>query len=72
MPKHCDSKQIKKIADNLQIIYNAKLQEEKAAAKTKKKPAKGNKSMAYADNTRNNNMAMVADVMGAGNDDDDY
>ena len=27
--------------------------------------------MAY-DNTRNNNMAMVADVMGAGDDDDDY
>lgn len=71
LPQHCDSKQIKKIADHLQSMYNTKLQEEKKAAKTKKKPAAGSKTMAY-DNTRNNNMAMVADVMGAADDDDDY
>ena len=71
LPQHCDSKQIKKIADNLQSIYNAKLADEKKAAKTKKKPAAGSKTMAY-DTTRNNNMAMVADVMGAEDDDDDY
>jgi hypothetical protein len=71
LPEHCDSKQIKKIADHLQSIYNAKLAEEKKSAKTKKKPAAGSKTMAY-DATRNNNMAMVADVMGAGDDDEDY
>ena len=71
LPQHCDSKQIKKIADHLQSIYNTKLNDEKKAAKTKKKPAQGSKTMAY-DNTRNNNMAMVADVMGAEDDDDDY
>jgi hypothetical protein len=47
------------------------LAEEKKSAKTKKKPAAGSKTMAY-DATRNNNMAMVADVMGAGDDDEDY
>ena len=67
LPEHCDSKQIKKIADNFQQIYNAKLKEEKAAAKTKSK-----KPQVKLQGAKNNNMAMVADVMGAANDDDDY
>jgi hypothetical protein len=70
LPQHCDSKQIKKIADQLQQMYNQKLTEEKKAVKGKKKPAMKIQSDKH-DASRNNNMAMVADVMGAG-DEDDY
>lgn len=51
-------------------MYNQKLAEEKKAVKGKKKPNMKIQSEKH-DNSRNNNMAMVADVMGA-EDDDDY
>ena len=46
------------------------MQEEKKSVKGKKKPQMKIQSDKH-DNSRNNNMAMVADVMGA-EDDDDY
>lgn len=72
LPTHCDSKQIKKIADHLQLIYNQKLAAEKEEmnGKNKKKKAptiKGGGGKGYE---MNNNAAMVADVMG--NDDDAF
>ena len=69
LPTHCDSKQIKKIADHLQLIYNQKLAAEKEEqnGKNKKKKApmvKGGGGKGYE---LNNNVAMISDVMG-----DDY
>jgi hypothetical protein len=72
LPNHCDSKQIKKIADHLQMLYNQKLAAEKEElnGKNKKKKAptiKGGGGKGYE---LNNNTAMISDVMGA--DPDDY
>lgn len=69
LPNNCDSKQIKKICDSMQSIYNGKLklEKEEATGKKKKKPAalKGGGGKGYE---MNNNNAMINDVMG----DDDY
>ena len=72
LPNHCDSKQIKKIADHLQSLYNTKLAQEKEElnGKNKKKKAptiKGGGGKGYE---LNNNAAMISDVMGG--DPDDY
>ena len=70
LPTHCDSKQIKKIADYMTSLYNKKLVEEKEDGnkKGKKKAAlKGGGAKGYE---MNNNAAMVNDVMGAGEGDD--
>jgi len=70
LPEHCDSKQIKHVADNLMLLYNGKLKKEKSEDKNVKKKAatlKGGGGKGY---DRNNNTAMISDVMGA--DDDDY
>jgi hypothetical protein len=68
LPQYCDSKQIRKIADNLQSLYYTKLAEEKKAIQGKKKPQKsqikGGGAKGY-DAAKSNNMAMVANVMGA-------
>ena len=57
-------------------MYNTKLAEEKKVAQGKKKPQKaqikGGGAKGYDMANKNNNMAMVADVMGAGDDEDDY
>jgi len=71
MGKSLDSKQIKKIADHMQAIYNEKLKQEKEErdGKNKKKKApsiKGGGAKGF-DNI-NNNAAMINDVMG----DDEY
>lgn len=71
LPEHCNSKQLKSIADNLMLIYNNKLKAEKAEDKNVKKKAavlKGGGGKGY---DRNNNAAMINDVMG-GDDEDDY
>ena len=71
LPTTCDSKQIKKIADGLQAIYNEQLKQEKEKAKTKKKApqVKGGGGKGYE---MNNNAAMISDVMGAEDDYGDY
>ena len=67
---HCDSKQIKKIADQLQTLYNDKLKKEKEEEKGKSKKAKASlKGGGAKGYDRNNNPAMLQDVMGA---DDEY
>lgn len=50
-------------------MYNQKLSEEKKSVKGKKKPQVKITSEKH-EASRNNNMAMVADVMGAGEEDD--
>lgn len=74
LPNHCDSKQIKKVADHLQMIFNQKLAAEKEEqnGKNKKKKAptiKGGGGKGYE---LNNNAAMVNDVMGNNDDYGDY
>lgn len=75
MSDHCDSKQIKKVVDHIQIILNEKTKKEKEErdGKNKKKKAPtlaGGGAKGYE---FNNNPGMVADVMGGnGNEDDDY
>ncbi len=63
---------MKKIVDSFTVMFNARVAEEKkrdgAGKKGKQKPKlAGGKAV---DNTRNNNPAMVADLMG--DDEDDY
>ena len=63
---------MKKIVDSVTVVYNAKVAEEKKRDGGKKKgKEKANLKGAGkgADNARNNNPAMVADLMGG---DDDY
>jgi hypothetical protein len=70
LPEHCESKQLKSIADYMMLMYNTKLKKEKAEDKNvkKKKPTiKGGDSKGY---DRNNNPAMIGDIMGG--DADDY
>lgn len=70
MPKHCDSKHIKGVADNIMTHFNNKVKEERNLDKNVKKKAaalKGGGSKGY---DRNNNAAMINDVMG--NNDDEY
>jgi predicted GTPase len=74
LPNHCDSKQIKKIADHLNTLYNTKLAQEKEERdgknKKKSKPSiKGGGAKGYE---LNNNAAMISDVMGAEDDYGDY
>jgi hypothetical protein len=64
--------EMKKIVDSFTVMFNARVAEEKkrdgAGKKGKQKPKlAGGKAV---DNTRNNNPAMVADLMG--DDEDDY
>ena len=71
LDEHCDAKQIKNIADHFMQMYNSKLKAEKAGDKNVKKKApliKGGGAKGY---DRNNNTAMINDVMGA-EDDEDY
>ena len=67
--EHCDSKQIKGIADHFMAMYNAKLKKEKAEDKNVKKKAPAVKGGGAKGYDRNNNTAMINDVMGA---EDDY
>jgi len=72
LPDHCDSKQIKSIADNIMVLYNAKLKKEKSEDKNVKKTKavlKGGGGKGY---DRNNNVAMINDVMGAEGDIEEY
>lgn len=64
LPEHCDAKQIKKIADHLQVIFNQKNIQDKEKSKKNKKAAlkHGGQDDKYE---RNNNVAMINDVMGA-------
>ena len=77
MQTHLDSRQIKKIADHLLSLYNEKLKKEKemTKGKAKKKSAapaiKGGGAKGY-DYARNNNTAMINDVMGAENHPPEY
>lgn len=71
LPLHCDSKMIKKIEENIVTLYNLKLKKEKDEDKNiKKKGAvlKGGGGKGY---DRNNNAAMIQDVMGADDLDDE-
>ena len=63
---------MKKIKNNFEVVYNAKVAAEKAANKPSKKGKEkpkiaGGKAI---DNSRNNNPQMLSDLMGG--DDDDY
>jgi len=69
------SDDVKKVLDACTVIYNAKVTEEKKRdggnKKGKQKPKiSAGKATAALDNARNNNPAMVQDLMG--DDDDDY
>ena len=69
MPKHCDSKSIKSVQDYFEVLYNTKIKEERQLDKNVKKQKaalKGGAGKAYE---RNNNQAMINDVMG---NDDEY
>jgi hypothetical protein len=70
MPEHCDSKQIKNVADNLMLLYNAKLKKERSEDKNIKKKAAVLKGVGKGYD-RNNNAAMINDVMGAAEEDDE-
>lgn len=72
LPEHCDSKQIKSMVDSLQVIYNNKLKKEKEEinGKNMKKKAAALKGGGGKGYDRNNNSAMINDVMGA--EDDEY
>ena len=62
--KHCKSQQIKGIADNLQTLFNEKVKEERNLdknVKTKKAALKGGGGKGF---DRNNNAAMINDVLG--------
>ena len=67
LPEHCDSKQILKIVDHLSIMQKALAKKEKEARDGKnKKTAKATLKGAGGKNyERNNNNAMINDVMGA-------
>ncbi len=63
---------LKKIVDSVTVVYNAKVAEEKKKDGGKAKKGKEKPKMAmgkHVDSSRNNNPAMVADLMG---DEDDY
>jgi len=65
------SQDMKKIVDSVTVAYNAKVAEEKKRDGGGKKKGKEKPKMGRAiDNTRNNNPAMVQDLMGG--DEDDY
>ncbi len=64
---------LKKIVDCVTVVYNAKVAEEKKKDGGKAKKGKEKPKMAmgkHVDASRNNNPAMVADLIGG--DDDDY
>jgi len=66
LQEHCDSRTIKKIADHFHVQYNEKLKKEKLETKGKVKKPKaptlvGGGAKGY---DRNNNTAMINDVMG--------
>jgi hypothetical protein len=66
MPKHCESKHIKSTSDNFMTHYNTKLKEEKSKTGKKKAPTlKGGGGKGY---DRNNNPAMINDVIGNAGD----
>ena len=70
LPEHCDAKQIKVIHDFFTLMYNTKLKKEKTDDKNVKKKLaqlKGGGGKGY---DRNNNTAMINDVMGAEEDED--
>jgi len=67
------SVEIKKIVDSFTVMFNARVAEEKKRDGAGKKGGKQKPKLAggkAVDNTRNNNPAMVADLMG--DDDEDY
>ena len=61
---------LKKVVDSVTVAYNSRVAEEKKRDGGKKKGKEKPKIAAgkAADNTRNNNPAMVADLMGGGDD----
>lgn len=72
MPKHCDSKHIKSVADVMMTHFNNKVKEERNLDKNVKKQKaalKGAGSKAY---DRNNNAAMINDVIGNDEEFGDY
>lgn len=66
---------LKKVVDSVTVMYNSKVQEEKKLDKGKSKGGKQKPKIAAGkavDNTRNNNPAMVADLMGDDGYGDEY
>ena len=73
LPEHCDSKQIGKIVDHLTIMQKNLAKKEKEARDGKnKKSAKPSIKGAATKNDRNNNPAMINDMMGGGDAYGDY
>jgi len=72
MPKHCDSKHIKAVADYLMTLYNTKVKEERNLDKNVKKQKASLKGAGSKGYDRNNNQAMINDVMGGGEEEDEY
>ena len=68
------SEDVKKISNGINVLFHNKLEEEKKArGGGKKKPTKPQLSQTKADNNlRNNNPAMINDLTGGYNDNDDY
>ena len=64
--KHCEAKKIKEVVDFLTTIYNETNKSEKKAAKTTKEKPKLASGKVYE---RNNNAAMINDVMGKDDND---
>ena len=65
LPEHCDAKKIKSIADHIMTLYNTKLKKERSEDKNIKKKAPAVKGGGAKGYDRNNNTAMINDVMGA-------
>lgn len=66
---------LKKVVDSVTVVYNSKVQEEKKLDKGKPKGGKQKPKIAAGkavDNSRNNNPAMVADLMGDDGYGDEY
>ena len=68
LPQHADSKQIEKISQHFKTMFNQKQKDEKAAAKTKSSKPSLKGANKGAD--RNNNAAMINDVLGNAEEDE--
>lgn len=70
LTRDISAEDVKKIVDSVTLIYNKKLAEKKGGGKKANDKKKGKATLAAGkgtDNSRNNNPAMIADLMG-----DDY
>lgn len=72
MPKHCDSKHIKGVADNMLVHFNTKVKQERNLDKNVKKQKATLKGAGGKGYDRNNNTAMLNDQLGGNVAGDEY